>query len=104
MYSHHQLTAVPFLRRVRPLLKLRRLRGDLVGRLDGDRATAAQLRENATALRDAAIAATLLEPAFYSRVFHRISFPRDEDFVAYDRWRRKRPLLRPLRGLEVEAA
>lgn len=103
LYSHHQLSAVPFLRRVSPLLKLRRAHGDLVGSLDVDRATAISLREQAKALRETAIAATLLEPAYYSRIFHRISLPRDEDFVAYDRWRRTRPLLRPLRTLQVDA-
>jgi hypothetical protein len=104
LYSRHQLTAVPFLRRVRPLLTLRRMRGDLVGILEVDRATAISLHEQAEALWEAAIAATLLEPAYYSRIFHRISLPHDDDFIAYDRWRRRRPLLRPLGRLGVDAA
>jgi hypothetical protein len=104
LYSRHQLSAVPFVRRVRGWLKLRGVRGDLVGGLDVDRATAAVVREQAEALRKAAIAATLLEPAYYSRIFGRLSLPHDEDFVAFDRWCRTRPLLRPLRALEVNAA
>jgi hypothetical protein len=104
LYSRHQLAAVPFVGRVRPALKLRRLRGDHVGNLDVDPTTASVLREQAETIRQAAIAATLLEPAYYSRIYGRLSLPRDEDFVAFDRWRRTGPLLRPLRALRVDAA
>lgn len=104
LYSRHQLTAIPFVQRVRPWVKLYRTRNDLIGRLEVDRASAVSLREQAEALREAAIAVTLLEPAYYSRIFRHISLPHDDDFAAYDRWRRKRPLLRPLRTLGVDAA
>lgn len=104
LYSHHQLTALPFLRQVRPQLRLKRRKGDLIGRLDADRGSGEIFRERANRLRDAAIAATLLEPAYYSRIFHRLSLPREEDFAAFDRWRRTRPTLRPLRVLGVDAA
>lgn len=42
--------------------------------------------------------------AYYSRIFLRLSLPRDKDFAAYERWRRRRPLLRPLSMLGVDAA
>jgi hypothetical protein len=103
LYSHHQLTALPFLRQARPHLQLKRTKGDLVGRLDADRGSVGILRERGDGLRAAAVAATLLEPAYYARIFHRLSLPREEDFVAFDRWRRTRPLLRPLRILGVDA-
>ena len=103
LYSRHQLTALAFLRQVRPRLQLQ-TKGHLVGRLDGDRGSVEILRERADGLRAAAIASTLLEPAYYSHIFHRLSLPREEDFVAFDRWRRTRPLLRPLRILGVDAA
>ena len=104
LYSRHQLTAIPFVQRVRPWVQLRKTRNDLIGRLEVDRVSAISIHEQAETLREAAIAATLLEPAYYSRIFHRISLPDDDDFAAYDRWRRQRPLLRPLRTLGVDAA
>jgi hypothetical protein len=104
LYSRHQLTAVPFLRQVRPQLKLKHAKGDVIGQLAANRGSVGILRERAERLRDAATAATLLEPAYYSRIFHRLSLPREEDFAAFDRWRRTRPLLRSLRVLSVDAA
>ncbi len=103
LYSRHQLTALQLLGQMRPQLMLKRTKSDLVGRLDARADIVAIWRERADLLRDAAIAATLLEPAYYSRIFHRLSLPREEDFVAFDRWRRRRPLLHPLRLLGVHA-
>jgi hypothetical protein len=103
LYSRHQLSALPFLRQVRPQLKLERTKAGLVGRL-ADPGSVAILRERADRLREAAIAATLLGPAYYSRSFHRLSLPREDDFAVFDRWRRTRPLLRPLRLLGVDAS
>lgn len=104
LYSRHQLSAIGLLRQTRPVLRLKRVKGDLVGRLDATRAVVAVWRERAERLRQIALAATLLEPAYYSRIFHRLSLPSDADFAAFDRWRRRRPLMRPLRALGVDAA
>jgi hypothetical protein len=103
LYSRHQLTALPFLRRVRPQLELKQAKSDIVARLV-NHGSVKILRGRAAHLRDAAIAATLLEPAYHSRIYQRLSLPREEDFIAFDRWRRTRPLLRSLRLLDVDAA
>lgn len=102
LYSRHQLTALQLLHQARPRLRLKHAGGEHVGRLDANADAVGIWRERADRLRQIAIAATLLEPAYYSRIFHRLSLPREEDFVAFDHWRRKRPLLRPLRALGVD--
>jgi len=104
LYSRHQLVAVQLLRQARPQLRLRRFRGDLVGRLDADQQLTTLWRERATLLRETALLATLLEPAYQSRIVRRFSLPHEADFAAFDRWRRRRPLLHPLRLLGVDAA
>jgi hypothetical protein len=103
LYSHHQLTAVPMLRAVRPELRFARTNNAVVGRL-ADPGRAKTLRERANRLRDAAVAITLLEPAYYSRIFRQLSLPTQDDFAAFGRWQRTRRLLRPLRLLDVDAA
>lgn len=104
LYSHHQLNALQLMRQARSRLRLKRVKGDLVGQLDAEPQTVKMWHERAESLRQVALAATLLEPAYYSRLFGRMSLPLGRDFAAFDRWRRHRPLLRPLRQLGVEAA
>jgi hypothetical protein len=101
LYSRHQLMSLLLLKNARPQLSLKRVNGEHVGRLTGEPELIRMWRERAMVVREIALAATLLEPLFYSRLFHRISLPHEADFAAYDRWRRRRPLLRPLRLLGV---
>jgi hypothetical protein len=103
LYAPHQLVALPLVRNVLPRLKWRR--GQSVGRLDGDARVRELWTSEAERRREVAIAASAIEPAYYSQVIGGWLRLRSlDESEAYSRWRRKLPLQRLLRWLGINAA
>jgi hypothetical protein len=102
LYAPHQLVALPLVRQLLPRLGWRR--GQSVGWLKAEPRVRKLWISEAERRREIAIAASTIEPAYYSQIIGWLRLQGLDDPEAYYRWRRRLPLQRLLRWLGVNAA
>jgi hypothetical protein len=101
LYSRYQLLRLPTIRQA-----LARLSFASSGRpvLDTHRPWAEFARRGDDAFRAVLVAASALEPIYYPQIIGTLTFPDDESFARYDRWRRGLRLTATIRWLGVDAS
>lgn len=104
VYSQHQLIMLPTIQAALPHFDRTVPRSEYDPlELKAPRRWRIAWIERCSRLRDIAIAATVLEPAYYPRVTGRLKLAGHEDIEKYDQWRRDLPAVSILTWLGVDA-
>jgi hypothetical protein len=102
LYAPHQLVSLPLVRDLLQNLTWRR--GQSVGWLKANPHVRSIWLAEAERRREIALAASAIEPAYYSRVIGWLRLRGSDEPEAYHRWRQKLPLQRLLRWLGINGA